>query len=254
MQQSPVRDKEVNLSKAIQSYKDALLERTRERFPLDWAKTQNNLGLAYTNLASVRDKEVNLSKAIQSCKDALLELTHERFPLDWAMTQNNLGNAYGDLALVRDKEVNLSKAIQSYKDALHVYQESVFPFDFAMTQNNLGITLNDQGNLEAARDAFLAGARAYRANGLEEQAQPLEEDARRLDLFLDARRLAELVGLNRKEPSPGRDRGGGGDDGARTDEAESLPPTGSDAAAEAPDALWNRLAGRPKRRSRDPRS
>jgi hypothetical protein len=32
------------LEEAVAAYRDALKERTRERVPLDWAGTQNNLG------------------------------------------------------------------------------------------------------------------------------------------------------------------------------------------------------------------
>ena len=34
------------LEEAVSAYRDALKERTRERVPLDWAMTQNNLGNA----------------------------------------------------------------------------------------------------------------------------------------------------------------------------------------------------------------
>ncbi len=34
------------LEEAVSAYRAALLERTRERVPLDWATTQNNLGAA----------------------------------------------------------------------------------------------------------------------------------------------------------------------------------------------------------------
>lgn len=36
----------VRLEEAVVAYREALKEYTRERVPLDWARTQNNLGLA----------------------------------------------------------------------------------------------------------------------------------------------------------------------------------------------------------------
>jgi hypothetical protein len=36
------------LEEAVAAYRAALEERTRERVPLDWAMTQNNLGVALT--------------------------------------------------------------------------------------------------------------------------------------------------------------------------------------------------------------
>ena len=40
------------LEEAVASYQEALKERTRERVPLDWAVTQNNLGAALASLGS----------------------------------------------------------------------------------------------------------------------------------------------------------------------------------------------------------
>jgi hypothetical protein len=42
------------LEEAVVAYRDALLESTRERVPLNWAMTQNNLGLALRKLACQR--------------------------------------------------------------------------------------------------------------------------------------------------------------------------------------------------------
>ena len=43
------------LEQAVTAYTEALKERTRERVPLDWAATQNNLGVALTTLGE-RDR------------------------------------------------------------------------------------------------------------------------------------------------------------------------------------------------------
>ena len=48
---SEVRDKESNLEKAIEAYREALKVRTVESYPIDYATTQNNLGNAYRTLA-----------------------------------------------------------------------------------------------------------------------------------------------------------------------------------------------------------
>jgi hypothetical protein len=55
----------------IQTYQEALKIYTIEKHPLDYAKTKNNLGIAYSDLATVTDKEDNLIKAIQASQGAL---------------------------------------------------------------------------------------------------------------------------------------------------------------------------------------
>ena len=81
------------LEEAVAAYREALKERTRERVPLDWAMTQNNLGTALSNLGERESGTAKLEEAVAAYREALKERTRERVPLDWAMTQNNLGLA-----------------------------------------------------------------------------------------------------------------------------------------------------------------
>ena len=93
------------------AYTEALKEWTRERVPLDWAMTQNNLGLALAVLGERESGTERLEQAVTAYTEALKERTRERVPLDWAATQNNLDNA---------KE----------------YTRERVPLDWAATQNN----------------------------------------------------------------------------------------------------------------------
>jgi hypothetical protein len=77
------------LQQAVEAYGEALKERTRERVPLDWAGTQNNLGIALARLGEREGRTETLQQAVDAA--ALTEMTRERVPLQWAMSQNNLG-------------------------------------------------------------------------------------------------------------------------------------------------------------------
>src|SRR5207302_11170680 len=65
-------------------------ERTRDRVPLDWAMTQNNLGTALSRLGERENGTVRLEQAVAAYQTALEETTRDRVPLQWATTQNNL--------------------------------------------------------------------------------------------------------------------------------------------------------------------
>jgi predicted ATPase len=121
---------------------ETLLKRLSiDEAPQAWARTQNNLGVAYRNLPT-GDRSENLANAI-ACYEAVLRVWTERdFPADWAMTQNNLGVAYSDLP-TGDLSENFAKAIACYEAALRVRTERDFPADWAMTQNNLGIVYSE---------------------------------------------------------------------------------------------------------------
>ena len=44
--------------------------RTKKDYPLNYAMTQNNLGIAYEMYSTITDKEENLKKSIKAYKEA----------------------------------------------------------------------------------------------------------------------------------------------------------------------------------------
>ena len=72
------------LDEAVAAYRAALEEETRERVPLDWAGTQNNLGIALAMLGEREGGTAKLEEAVRSFRAALEEYTRERDPLQWA--------------------------------------------------------------------------------------------------------------------------------------------------------------------------
>jgi tetratricopeptide (TPR) repeat protein len=82
------------LEEAVAIYHDALKEYTRERVPLDWVMTQNNLGAALYLLGERESGKAKLEEAVVAYREALNERTREQVPLDWASTQHNLGMRY----------------------------------------------------------------------------------------------------------------------------------------------------------------
>ena len=123
---------------AIEAYEEALKVYTRDRFPMQYGGTQNNLGTAYVTLAGVEAKAENSKRAIEAYEEALKVYTRDRFPMDYGMTQNNLSTAYSTLGEVEAKAENSKRAIEACEEALKVYTRDRFPMDYGMTQNNLG--------------------------------------------------------------------------------------------------------------------
>jgi tetratricopeptide (TPR) repeat protein len=75
------------LEEAVAAHRLALEERTRERVPLDWAATQNDLGAALTRLGERESGAPDagrgrLEEAVAAYRLALEERTRERVPLD----------------------------------------------------------------------------------------------------------------------------------------------------------------------------
>ena len=136
------------LMEAVAAYRDALQEWPRERVPLRWATTQNNLGNALSTLGERENGTERLEQAVAAYRDALQEWTRERVPLQWAMTQNNLGTSLSKLGERENGTERLEEAVTTYRDALQEWTREQVPLDWARTQNNLGNALSKLGERE----------------------------------------------------------------------------------------------------------
>ena len=92
------------LDEAAEAYREALQERTRERVPLQWAMTQNNLGNALSTLGERESGTQRLDEAVEAYRDALKEYSRERVPHQWELTQKNLGLAQEALTRKQQSE------------------------------------------------------------------------------------------------------------------------------------------------------
>ena len=129
------------LQQSIHAYQEALRYRDKEREPLKYAATQNNLGTTYWHLAQqVGAKEIAanyLQSAIAAYAEAMTHYYSQGEALNWAMIQNNLGTAYWNLAQYEQPESWLQLAVGAYQDALKYRKRDTFPAACAATQNNL---------------------------------------------------------------------------------------------------------------------
>jgi tetratricopeptide (TPR) repeat protein len=120
---------------AVAAYRAALQERTRERVPLNWAATQNNLGAALHTLGGRESGPAWLEEAVAAYRAALQERTRERVPLNWAATQNNLGAALQTLGERESGTARLEEAVAAYRATLQEYtrEEAVAAFEACLT-------------------------------------------------------------------------------------------------------------------------
>jgi tetratricopeptide (TPR) repeat protein/pimeloyl-ACP methyl ester carboxylesterase len=158
------------LQAAIDAYRAALEQRTRERAPLDWAKTQNNLGIALMRLGERENGTAHLEAAALAYRTALEEFSRERVPHDWALTQNNLGNALMALGRRESGTARLEEAVNAYRAALEERTRERVPLGWAMTQNNLGNALMALGERESGTARLEEAVSAHRA-ALEERTR-----------------------------------------------------------------------------------
>jgi pantothenate kinase type III len=158
----------VVLEQAIETYKSLLQRCTRDLTPLDWARTQTNLGNTLRKLGERESGTDRLLEAVAAHRAALEEYRRERVPLLWATTQTNLGNALRKLGERESGTDRLLEAVTAYRAALEERRRERVPLDWAMTQNNLGVALETLGERESGTDRLVEAVAAYRA-ALEER-------------------------------------------------------------------------------------
>ncbi|MGF1641188.1 MAG: tetratricopeptide repeat protein [Rhodospirillales bacterium] len=158
------------LEEAVVAYRAALQEWTRERVPLAWAATQNNLGNVLRSLGDRESGTDRLEEAVAAYRAALEEFTRERVPLQWAGTQTNLGNALASLGEREGGTARLEAAVAAHRAALEELTREQVPLDWAATQNNLGNALRSLGEREGGTARLEEAVAAYRA-ALEERTR-----------------------------------------------------------------------------------
>ena len=148
---------------------------TREASPQDWARTQNNLGLAFCSQGQREEGEEGLwllEKAVEAYGEALTIRTREALPQQWAMTQYNLGialSSQGEQLGGEEGMLLLSQAVEAHQQALTVYTRETQPQQWVKTQYVLGetyILLKDWPNVAKSFGNVLTlyprNERAYR--------------------------------------------------------------------------------------------
>jgi tetratricopeptide (TPR) repeat protein len=150
------------LKEAVNVYREALTELTRERAPLDWAMTQNNLGNALAILGRREGVTTRLREAITAYRAALMEYTRKGVPLKWAITQNNIGNVLRSLSELESNTALLNEAVKVYREVLTELAPESGPLDWAMTQYNLGNAFRSLGERESGTERLKEAVYAYR--------------------------------------------------------------------------------------------
>ncbi len=161
------RGDNARLASAIAFYKKTLMITTRDKVPLLWAMTQNDLGNALSRLGERQSGTARLEEAIAAYREALKEVTRERMPLEFAATQNNLGLALWSFCERESGTARLEEAVAAYRVALLELTRESVPLQWATTQNNLGNALSTLGERKSERALLEEAARAYRAALLE---------------------------------------------------------------------------------------
>jgi Tetratricopeptide repeat len=170
--------------------------------PLQWARTQNNLGNA---LQTLGERESGTARGWRRRSPPtvmpLEERTRERVPLQWAATQNNLGAALRALGERESGTARLEEAVGAYRDALKESSRERVPLDWAISFGNQGVALmhvaerRNAAMAETAYQQIEAALETMQSAGHAPSAKYYES---RLP---EARRIRDALKVSRDDPS-----------------------------------------------------
>ena len=134
----------------------------RATMPLDWARTQTNLGKALKALGEREPGTERLEEAVAAYRLALEETDARagaaRLGDDADEPRQRASEAWG----ARGGTARLEEAVAAYRLALQERTRERVPLDWAMTQMNLGIALSRLGEREAGTARLEEAVAAYR--------------------------------------------------------------------------------------------
>ena len=147
---------------AVQNYHQVLATWTRQKNPLDWARTQNNLGISLWQLGQKEAQTTKLREAAAAHRAALQEITRDASPVDWARTQNNLAIVLRELGR-RDNDIaSLDQSVDAYRSAYQEFARNNEMLDAARAQVNLAISLQDKAERETGTANLEEAVENYR--------------------------------------------------------------------------------------------
>jgi diguanylate cyclase (GGDEF)-like protein len=149
----------VRLEEAVAAFREALKENTRERAPLQWANTQNSLGIALERIGERESGTARLEEAVAAYHDALTIYTRERNPLQWVATGNQ---AVALMQIARDLMTKLEGDLGTKLDWVAVNH-------FNTGHPHVHVIIN--GRDELGEDLVINGD--YIAHGIRERASEL---------------------------------------------------------------------------------
>lgn len=150
------------LESAIDHYRSAAEMFERYRFPDDWARNQNDLGVALTTLGKKDNRNQEIGLAITALQDAIVEIPRSRAPLMWAQLQGHLAEALNALGTREANNQMLADSVSAYRLALTVHDRENYPIQWATTQHNLGAALQALGQRGGDAAILESAVVAYR--------------------------------------------------------------------------------------------
>lgn len=188
------------LEQAVEAYRAILDSMLKSAFPVEWAATQNRLGMALYRLDLRTGRTELLKEALAAYQAALQTFSKYENPARWAEVMHNLAQAlevYGDQ--MRSPDV-LERAIDACRLVSETLSRDTSPLAWAAVQNTLGSALylrdkhgHSTEHLAAAEETLRGALEVYLSLGHEKPAVVARRNLAHVQKLRKARKDVKLI-------------------------------------------------------------
>jgi tetratricopeptide (TPR) repeat protein len=149
------------LRQSIEYYRNALLERTRERSLVDWQDKQGALAAALHLLGNRTGDIKDMEEAVAAYEEALTGCSKADTPYLYGNTQRNIARALVTLGSWKRDVALLRRALVARREAVDVFSRSYSPAEWADLQHEIGFALWTIFEMNGDRPSLLDAIDAY---------------------------------------------------------------------------------------------
>lgn len=152
-----------NLYESIEWYEKSLDIRTVEKYPNDYAMTQNNLGNVYLQLSEYESgkENYNLTTALEHYQEALEIRKESKDTTNYSMTLSNMGIVYQQLFKLSGSKEQILNSINNLNEALKYRKIQSNPIEYAYTNHNLGLSYVSLSSIEDSSENLDLAINSY---------------------------------------------------------------------------------------------
>jgi tetratricopeptide (TPR) repeat protein len=154
-----LKEPDINFSKSLNCYNEALTIYTIDKLPSKYAMIQINIAAVYWGLikkSTLNDetKVNNLRMCIFHSEKALSIYDDNKQPTECADTYVNLGIAYSELSNFNNKSYNLYKSVEFFQKALDLNEYNPNTNQYALTCENFGVVYTSLAIIENPKENY----------------------------------------------------------------------------------------------------
>lgn len=178
-----IKNAVVILGEVVESMDAALLTRSKDDNPLDWAMMQNTRASVLSDRAKLTSSPEDFEAAIAGYREILAVYDKDRMPSHWTTAATNLAGTLRQYAVLTKDISSLDAAADLLNQSILLTPRDISPPDWALMHTKLGSVYSDKFAIDGAAETADASLAAYTAAEAVSTPEADPAEWERLQLF-----------------------------------------------------------------------